>query len=77
MADADGRLAGQFEELRKTYPHAYQPWSTEDETRLSTLFAAGSSVEELALALGRQPGSIRSRLARLGAVVPDSGAATG
>lgn len=54
------------EEMRKKYPNAYRPWSKGEDARLATLFKAGGKTKVLAEALGRQAGSIRSRLDKLG-----------
>ncbi|MGE0613761.1 MAG: ATP-dependent RecD-like DNA helicase, partial [Hyphomicrobiales bacterium] len=52
--------------LRETHANAYRPWSKEEEDALKQRFAAGEKVAAIAAALGRRPGAIRSRLARLG-----------
>ena len=54
------------EEMRKKYPNAYRPWSKEEDTKLTALFKAGEKTKSIAAALGRQAGSIRSRLDKLG-----------
>ena len=54
------------EEIRQTFPRAYQPWTADEEEKLRSQFLDGSSPDELAADLGRQPGAIRSRLTRLG-----------
>ncbi len=52
-------------EKRRKNPRAYQPWSPAEEQRLLDLTRAGHSVGEVAKALGRNTGAIRSRLQRI------------
>ncbi|WP_394427285.1 hypothetical protein [Streptomyces sp. SGAir0957] len=55
------------DQLRARYPHMGKPWSTADDDKLLALYRAGQKDHEiLAGELGRQPGAIRSRLAKLG-----------
>jgi hypothetical protein len=58
--------AYQVDEIRQTHPHAYEKWNAADDDRLRQLFREGKRVKELADAFQRQPGAIRSRLAKLG-----------
>ena len=55
-----------FDEIRQQYPRAYEKWSTEEDERLRQQHGLGRNVAELAKLFDRQPGGIRSRLARLG-----------
>lgn len=48
------------------HPRAYQPWSTEEDTKLRDAYAQGWSVANLATYLQRKPSAIRSRLKKLG-----------
>ncbi len=50
--------------MRINYPHAYQPWSKQDDARLIKLFSSGKKIptKELTEKFGRHPGSIRARL---------------
>ena len=57
---------GKPDEIRRSYPRAYEPWTNDEEQELERLYNAGRDVEEIAAALGRQPGAIRSRLNRIG-----------
>ena len=57
---------GKLDEIRRSYPRAYEPWTNDEEQDLERLYNAGRDVEEIAAALGRQPGAIRSRLNRIG-----------
>ncbi len=54
------------EEMRKTYPNAYRPWSKEEDAKLVQMFNAGKKTKAMSESLGRQGGSIRSRLEKLG-----------
>lgn len=54
------------EEKRKTYPNAYRPWSKEEDAKLAKLFNTGEKVKRIGESLGRQTGSIRARLEKLG-----------
>ncbi len=56
------------EEMRKKYPNAYRPWSKEEDAKLAQLFKMGQKTKAIAEALGRQTGSIRARLEKLGLV---------
>ncbi len=53
-------------EMRKSYPAAYQKWSSEEEEQLMVDFRAGSSIKALAEKSGRKYGAIQSRLRKLG-----------
>ncbi len=57
-----GRLAA----IRSKYPHAYTPWSEEQQALLRRYLALGWSIEEISTALHRQPGAIRARIKKLG-----------
>lgn len=47
------------------HPNAYQLWTEEEEKKLSSYYNEGRSVDEIAQILGRNEGSIRSRLKRM------------
>jgi DNA helicase IV len=55
-------LLERFPTLFDEYPRAYSAWSDDEDEHLSDLVERGFSVREIAEALGRQPGAIRSRL---------------
>ena len=57
---------GRFDEIRKKYPHAYMPWKEDEDKWLRTLHLGGADAESISRMLGRQPGSIRSRIEKLG-----------
>jgi hypothetical protein len=52
-------------EIRQEHPRAYEPWNPGEDDKLRQLFHSGSTVKEIAQALQRQPGAIRSRLMKL------------
>ena len=56
--------------IRRAHPRAYDKWTAEEEANLKALAAKGRSIKELAAEFQRQPGAIRSRLARLGFPMP-------
>lgn len=58
--------ADSLERIRKDHKRAYEPWSKDEETRLSILYKQGATIQELAQKLQRQPSGIRSRLKKLG-----------
>ena len=52
---------------KKNLPaNAGKPWSAEEDAKLITCFESGMSTKELCSEFKRTPGSITSRLARLG-----------
>jgi predicted Holliday junction resolvase-like endonuclease len=55
-----------IESIRKNHRRAYEPWSKDEEKRLSRLYEQGATITELAQEFQRQPGGIRSRLKKLG-----------
>lgn len=54
-----------FEEKRKQHPHAYERWSKEDEEQLRLQYDKGTSIDEIATKLQRNPSAIKSRLKKL------------
>ncbi|PZG10633.1 hypothetical protein C1I95_27850 [Micromonospora craterilacus] len=58
-------------EVRRRHPNAYEPWSPEDEERLTERYQAGASIKRLADEFGRQTGGILSRLKRLNLIATD------
>ena len=54
------------EAARRQFARAYAPWTKPEEAELLRRYKLGQSVDEIARALERQPGAIRSRLQRLG-----------
>lgn len=57
---------GFLTEIKKEFPNAYEPWDDVQDKRLVTLSNRGVSIVRIANELKRQPGAIKSRLARLG-----------
>ncbi|MCR4281198.1 MAG: AAA family ATPase, partial [Candidatus Kaiserbacteria bacterium] len=55
-------------DIRRQHRNAYRPWSKEDDTELRRRYLSGEKVKTLAETLGRQAGSIRSRLVKFGLV---------
>lgn len=68
-SDYEVRMAA----IKERYPRAYQKWEQEEDDSLRRLHGEGHYVAEIAERLQRQPGAIRSRLAKLGV---DSGEVT-
>lgn len=64
--------AYQVTEIRRKHPQAYARWIPEDDAALLDAYRAGHGIESLAGTFGRQPGAIRSRLARLGVQLDDA-----
>ncbi len=56
------------EEVRKGHLNAYRPWSAEEERELIRRYQSGEKTKAIAEALGRKPGAISSRIAKLGLV---------
>jgi DNA-directed RNA polymerase specialized sigma24 family protein len=54
--------------IRQTRARAYGPWSEEEEAAVRFLAERGWTATQLAGALGRRRGGIRSRLRRLGLI---------
>ena len=54
--------ANRLEDMRKTHTNAFRPWKAEDDAKLKEMFNHGLGLASLCEAMGRQPGSIRSRL---------------
>ncbi|WP_433219411.1 hypothetical protein ACQP00_15140 [Dactylosporangium sp. CS-047395] len=65
---APGSGNKRIDELRKTYPNAYQPWTDEDDQQLAKLYGDGTSIKDLSTAFGRRTGAIVARLAVLGQI---------
>ncbi|HXK38969.1 MAG TPA: PIF1 family DEAD/DEAH box helicase [Candidatus Paceibacterota bacterium] len=55
-------------DIRQKHRNAYRPWSEEEDTDLRRRYLSGEKVKTLAESLGRQMGSISSRLVKLGLV---------
>jgi ATP-dependent DNA helicase PIF1 len=59
-----GGWSEKIEKMRQEYPNAFKPWRSEEDAKLTSLFADGKphSIKELTREFGRQPGAIRARL---------------
>jgi hypothetical protein len=55
-----------LENIRRRYPRAYEKWTEEDDVRLRIEYGKGSGIQPLSEMFQRQPGSVRSRLRKLG-----------
>jgi ATP-dependent DNA helicase PIF1 len=62
-----------IDKLRETFPNAYRPWKTEEDEKLKKMFLNGTPAGELMTSFGRQPGSIRARLVKLGLIEGEEG----
>lgn len=62
-----------IDKLRETFPNAYRPWKTEEDEKLKKMFLDGTPAGELMTSFGRQPGSIRARLVKLGLIEAEEG----
>ena len=67
------RLPSYIERARVTHRRAWARWTREEDAQLTSLFQRGDSRDEIAQALGRQPGAIRSRLIKLGLISDTEG----
>lgn len=56
--------------LREAHPRAYEAWLTEETNSLNRMFRQGVCLKDMAEALGRGEGAIRSRLEKLGLMKP-------
>ena len=55
-----------MQEQKALYSNAYKPWSKDDDAKVTKLYKAGTSVEELMTLFQRNSGGITSRLRKLG-----------
>ncbi|WP_139199955.1 hypothetical protein [Curtobacterium sp. MCBA15_008] len=73
--DASGQVddrAYSVEAIRQDHPQAYARWESADESALLAMADAGMTPDEIGRILGRQPGGISSRLAKLRGVGSDA-----
>lgn len=54
------------DKIREKHPNAYKPWTEEEDLALMHKYNSKEDIPELAKSFGRQRGSIRARLVRLG-----------
>ena len=68
-ADPEERpKAYSVEKIRSEFPKAYMPWPEGDDEILKRHFKSGKEAKTISSLMGRQSGSIRSRLKKLGLV---------
>ena len=58
-------------DIRTKHSRAYEPWSSEEDIRLAQLVQAGESTRTISDALHRQPGAVRSRIAKLNITIDE------
>jgi len=63
-----GEKTFSYDALRKLHARAYAPWDKKQEEELAQLFKRGEKIGLIAETMGRQSGSIRSRLKKLGLI---------
>ena len=68
--DAVKRPAKKLSEVREQYPNAYTPWTPQADETLRSDFESGRTAQEIAHDMGRNKGSIKSRLTKLGLLAP-------
>jgi hypothetical protein len=51
-----------IEKMRKEYPNAYRPWTSQQDALLKQEFQNGTIVKKLSAMLGRHEGSVKMRL---------------
>jgi hypothetical protein len=56
------------EDVRQRHANAYEKWTDAEQDRLIALHGEGAKVRDIAAALGRNSGGIKSRLKKLGLV---------
>jgi DNA-binding NarL/FixJ family response regulator len=54
-----------FQATRAQYPNYLKPWSKEDDRKVLELMNGGLSLKKVAERMGRNPGAIEARLAKL------------
>lgn len=54
-----------IDQQKAIHENAYQPWTTEDDQKLRKMIGESRSISEMAGILGRNEGSIRSRMKKL------------
>ena len=57
-----------LEDIRQKHANAYEKWTEEEQNKLIALHQEGTKVSQIAEALGRKTGGIKSRLKKLGLV---------
>jgi hypothetical protein len=67
----------QVDAARLDRPAAYAPWTSQEDTGLEAMTAAGMSVADVAIVLRRQDGGVRSRLRHLRESADEAATGTG
>jgi uncharacterized Zn finger protein (UPF0148 family) len=62
-----------MQQMRATYPRAYERWSQDEEAALRFFYQLGSGVDAIAAAHERQPSAIVARLIKVGLIEPEPG----
>ena len=57
-----------LEKIRESHPNAYKPWGEAEDLDLTHKYISEEDIPMLSEAFGRQPGSIRARLIKLGLI---------
>lgn len=65
---ATGGKIHNLSRMREEHPRAYMKWTESEEAQLTELFHAGKGITEIAKALQRKRGAIKSRLEKLGLI---------
>jgi hypothetical protein len=55
-----------LDEIKQTYPKAYERWTSDEDEQLKTKYHEGVNIAELATFFQRKPNAIRSRLTKFG-----------
>lgn len=50
---------------QQEYPNAYQPWSEDDDVKLTQMWCNGATTKDIAAHFQRKPGAITSRIKKL------------
>lgn len=75
IMDREGgeRRRAEIEEVRRTYPRAFEKWTPEDDALFERLRGDGSTAGDIAAALGRTERAIRMRIEGRDAVLASEG----
>lgn len=65
-ANQEGEPVSRLDKIREKHPNAYRSWSKEEDESLKEKFLTNESQKDLVIQFGRQPGSIKMRLIKLG-----------
>ena len=65
LTNGRGLSESEIQRIREEHPRAYLPWEAGEDAELAALCDEGWPVQRIAEHLERQPGAIRSRMAKL------------